>query len=100
MVDEFDGYIRQYSANWKFERIAMLDLLILRIAICEFIHFFDVPPKVTIDEAIELAKRFSTYKSSGFINGILDAVLLELRDKSIVVKKGRGTRDKMEKKKS
>ena len=91
--DEFDGYIRQYSANWQFERIALLDLLILRIAICEFTHFFDVPPKVTIDEAIELAKRFSTYKSSGFINGILDAVLLELKDKSIVIKKGRGTRD-------
>ena len=96
--DEFDVYIRRYSTNWKFERIAMLDLLIMRIAICEFIHFFDVPPKVTIDEAIELAKRFSTFKSSGFINGILDAVLLELKQKNIVVKKGRGKRNKTDKK--
>ncbi|MBN1558662.1 transcription antitermination factor NusB [candidate division KSB1 bacterium] len=91
--DDLDGYIRRYSTNWKFERIAMLDLIILRIAICEFMHFVDVPPKVTIDEAIELAKRFSTYKSSGFINGILDAVLLELKEKNIVVKKGRGMQD-------
>ncbi|MBN1466630.1 transcription antitermination factor NusB [candidate division KSB1 bacterium] len=91
--DDFDSYIRRYSTNWKFERIAVLDLIILRIAICEFINFYDIPPKVTIDEAIELAKRFSTYKSSGFINGILDAVLLELKEKNIFVKKGRGTHD-------
>ena len=91
--DDFDSYIRLYSTNWKFERIAMLDLIILRIAICEFLNFMDVPPKVTIDEAIELAKRFSTYKSSSFINGILDAVLLELKEKNIIVKKGRGMQE-------
>lgn len=85
-----DSYIKRHSANWRFERIAVIDLIILRIAICEFMHFFDVPPKVTIDEAIELAKRYSTYKSSGYINGILDTILLELQEEGHVVKTGRG----------
>lgn len=98
--NEFDGYIRRHSANWRYERIAVIDLLILRIAICEFIHFFDVPPKVTIDEALELAKRFSTHKSSGYINGILDAVLIELKEKNLVAKSGRGTLDRQSRKKT
>ena len=97
--DEFNSFIRKFSANWKFERIAVLDLIIMRIAICEFLHFQDVPPKVSIDEAIELAKRFSTNKSSGFINGILDAILLDLKKKEMVVKTGRGKMDKHQTKK-
>jgi len=88
--EEFDAYIQKFSANWKFERIAILDLIIMRMALCEFLHFFDIPPKVSIDEAIELAKIFSTYKSGGFINGILDAVLLDLKDTKQLVKTGRG----------
>jgi N utilization substance protein B len=95
-----DSYIKRHSANWRFERIAVIDLLILRIAICEFMNFFDVPPKVTIDEAIELAKRYSTYKSSGYINGILDAVLLDLKDEGHVIKTGRGRIGKKNKKQS
>jgi N utilization substance protein B len=95
-----DSYIKRHSANWRFERIAVIDLLILRIAICEFMHFFDVPPKVTIDEAIELAKRYSTYKSSGYINGILDAILLELKEEGHVLKTGRGRMAKKNKKKT
>ncbi len=97
--EEYDTYIKQYSANWRFERIAILDLIIMRIAICEFIHFYDVPPKVTIDEAIELAKLFSTYKSSGYINGILDAIYLDLKEKNMVIKTGRGRMEKHTKKK-
>ncbi len=94
-----DTYIKRHSANWRFERIAVIDLLILRIAVCEFIHFYDVPPKVTIDEALELAKRYSTYKSSGYINGILDAILLDLKEEGLVIKTGRGRRKKNKKKK-
>ena len=87
---ELDDYIRRYSANWKFERIALLDLIIMRVAICELLHFYDVPPKVSIDEALELAKKYSTYKSSGFINGILDAILLDLQKSNMIIKTGRG----------
>jgi N utilization substance protein B len=70
-----DNYIKEKSENWDFERIAILDRLVIRMAICEFLHFEDIPPKVSISEAIEIAKKFSTDDSSGFVNGILDAVL-------------------------
>lgn len=95
---ELDDYIQKYSANWKFERIALLDLIIMRIAICELLHFYDVPPKVSIDEALELAKKFSTYKSSGFINGILDAILLDLHKANLIIKTGRGKQTTPQKK--
>jgi len=95
---ELDEYIRKYSANWKFERIALLDLIIMRMAICELLNFYDVPPKVSIDEALELAKRYSTYKSSGFINGILDAILLDLKKSNMIIKTGRGKQTKPTKK--
>ena len=80
--DRLDKYIRRRSTNWDFSRIAVIDKIILRMAICEFLFFEDVPPKVSIDEAIELSKRYSTEKSSRFINGILDAVLAELEKKT------------------
>ncbi len=63
------------SKNWDFERIAIIDRLIIRMAICEFLFFDDIPPKVSISEAIEIAKKFSTDDSSAFVNGILDAIL-------------------------
>ncbi|MDO9547901.1 MAG: transcription antitermination factor NusB [Candidatus Marinimicrobia bacterium] len=72
---ELDQYIRAKSENWDFERIAVIDRLIIRMAICEFLYFDDIPPKVSISEAIEIAKKYSTDDSSAFVNGILDAVL-------------------------
>ena len=72
---ELDQYIKAKSENWDFDRIAVLDRLIIRMAICEFLYFDDIPPKVSISEAIEIAKKFSTDDSSAFVNGILDAVL-------------------------
>jgi transcription antitermination protein NusB len=88
--EELDEYIKRYSANWKFSRIAIVDLIVMRIAVCEFLYFYDVPPKVTIDEAIELVKQYSTQKSSGYVNGILDAILLELKEQNKLPKTGRG----------
>lgn len=78
--DELDEYIKEKSENWDFDRIAIVDRLILRMAICEFLYFDDIPPKVSISEAIEIAKNFSTDDSSAFVNGILDAVLHLLID--------------------
>lgn len=72
---DLDHYIKTKSENWDFERIAVIDRLIIRMAICEFLYFDDIPPKVSISEAIEIAKKFSTDDSSAFVNGILDAVL-------------------------
>ncbi|MFQ6604642.1 MAG: transcription antitermination factor NusB [Fidelibacterota bacterium] len=74
--------IRQFLENWRFERVARIDRLILILAISE-IHTIDtVPPKVSIAEAIEIAKIYSTDESPGFVNGILDAVYKEFNDKS------------------
>lgn len=73
-ADECDKLIDAYLQNWEFNRIALLDKLILRMAITEMLFIHDVPPKVAISEAIEIAKEFSTAESSGFVNGILDAV--------------------------
>ncbi len=76
--DEVDGAIRRYAQNWKFERIAKVDLSILRLAIHEMLHRMDIPPIVSINEAIELSKIFSNQDSKRFINGILDRMKTEL----------------------
>ncbi len=72
--DSCERLIKENLQNWEFSRIALLDKLILRMAITEMLFMHDVPPKVTITEAIEIAKEYSTSESSGFVNGILDAV--------------------------
>lgn len=88
-----DRVIRTKVANWDFKRIALLDRLILRMAICELMYFDEIPPKVTMNEAIELAKLFSTEKSGQFVNGVLDAVADELRQQGELHKSGRGLFD-------
>lgn len=85
-----DKIIRGKVANWDFKRIALLDRLILRMAICELIYFDEIPPKVTMNEAIELAKLFSTEKSGQFVNGVLDAVVDDLKLHGELHKSGRG----------
>jgi N utilization substance protein B len=89
-LQEFDEMIKKWAANWEFDRIAIIDKILLRIAICEFLYFEDIPPKVSIDEAIEIAKLYSTENSGRFVNGILDAILNDLEKKGDVQKKGRG----------
>lgn len=89
-MTEIDAVIGKHLENWDFERVALVDRILLRMAICEFISFDDIPPKVSINEAIEVAKRFSTSKSGKFINGILDAVLIELQQEGRLRKAGRG----------
>ncbi len=91
--DEYNDVVRKFSANWEFSRIALIDLIIMRMAICEFLHFYEIPPKVTIDESIELAKLFSTTKSGGYINGMLDSVLLDMKKRKQLVKSGRGMQE-------
>lgn len=88
--EEIDKIITAKVANWEFNRIAVIDKFLLRIGICELIYFEDIPPKVTINEAIEIAKNYSTEKSSKFINGVLDSVFEELISDKKLVKSGRG----------
>jgi N utilization substance protein B len=69
-----DEAIKGKLQNWDFNRVTLIDRLILELALVEMVHFDDVPPKVSISEAIEIAKIFSTEDSPGFINGVLDAL--------------------------
>ena len=75
---EVDELIKNRSKNWDFDRITLIDKLILRMALVEMIYIEEVPPKVSIAEGVEIAKQFSTEDSSSFINGILDAVYNEI----------------------
>ena len=71
-MSEIDGHIRGLAQNWDFERIAKIDLTILRVGIYEMLHRKDIPPVVSINEAINLSKQFSNADAKRFINGILD----------------------------
>jgi len=72
MQEALDRRIALVAENWKLNRIASIDRCILRLALYELLESDDVPPKVAINEAIEMAKRFSTSQSGGFVNGVLD----------------------------
>ena len=78
------------TPNWDSDRIAELDTIILKMAICEFLRFPSIPVKVTLNEYLELAKEYSTPKSSIFINGILDNLVKELQTSNRILKTGRG----------
>jgi N utilization substance protein B len=88
--EEYQEMIKKFSENWDFERLALMDILIMQMAITEAIHFPSIPAKVTLNEYIEISKYYSTEKSSYFINGILDKIFLMLRTDEKIKKTGRG----------
>ncbi|HZW40063.1 MAG: transcription antitermination factor NusB [Syntrophothermus sp.] len=90
---ELDDIMQNRISNWEMDRIALIDKLLIRIALCELIYFVDIPPKVSINESIEIAKLYSTAASGKFINGILDAVLNDMKEKGTINKSGRGLMD-------
>jgi transcription antitermination factor NusB len=73
--DEIDKMIQAVAQNWNISRMAVVDRNVLRLATYELVHCDDIPPKVAINEAIELGKRYSTQNSGAFINGILDKIM-------------------------
>ena len=75
--DEIDGIIKKYAAGWDFDRLVKMDKDILRIAISELLYIKEAPMKVVVDEALELAKKYSTDDSAAFINGILSKVIVD-----------------------
>ena len=79
---EIDNIIKKYAQNWDIHRMAVVDRNLLRFSIFELLYFESIPAKVTINEAIELAKAFGTKDSGRFINGILDRICKELKDKA------------------
>ena len=89
-VKDLDARIVHRVNNWEMNRIALIDKILLRMGICELLHFPDIPPKVSINESIEIAKDFSTSGSAKFINGILDAILADEKNEGKLNKSGRG----------
>ena len=87
---EIDKRLKSKTEHWEFHRIALIDKILLRMSLCELLFFPDIPPKVTINESIEIAKDYSTESSGTFINGIMDAILIELKREGLLKKTGRG----------
>ena len=79
MEQSTDALVVEHAKNWALQRMALVDKLLLRMAVTEFQAFEDIPPKVSMNEALELAKEFSTEPSSQFVNGVLDSVVYSLR---------------------
>ncbi len=88
--EEYVEYIKQNTRNWDLERIAFMDILIMQMAIAELVGFPSIPTKVTLNEYLEISKFYSTSKSNIFINGVLDKVVLQLREEGKIAKAGRG----------
>jgi transcription antitermination protein NusB len=80
--DEIDGYIERACEHWRLDRITYVDMGIMRLSVYEMLYSTDVPPKVAIDEAIELGKKYGSEDSREFINGVLDRIMKDhYRDK-------------------
>ena len=90
---EYEELIAQKTRNWDIDRIAITDRIAIEMAIAEMIRFSSIPVKVTINEYIELVKKYSTPKSKQFINGVLDVLSNELLDNGVIRKSGRGLID-------
>ncbi len=88
--EDLKKIVQQYTKNWDVDRLALIDMLIMEMAICEFVHFTSIPTKVTINECIELSKYYSTQKSRTFINGVLDNILKTMKETGEIKKAGRG----------
>jgi transcription antitermination factor NusB len=90
---EYEVTIGENTSNWERERIAIMDMLILKMALTEFYEFHSIPIKVTINEYIEISKYYSTPDSKRFINGLLDKMATKLKEDGSIVKTGRGLID-------
>ncbi|NOX36189.1 MAG: transcription antitermination factor NusB [Calditrichaeota bacterium] len=85
--DELDRLIEEHLKNWDLSRIAVLDRVLIRMALAEMLYFPDIPVEVTINEALEIGKDFCNLKSRRFINGILDSIYKDLRKRNVLIKK-------------
>jgi len=88
--DEYTAMIAPVATNWEVDRITVLDMVLMRMALCEILMFPTIPVKVTINEYIDISKDYSTPKSREFINGVLDKLMHRLRKEGKVLKTGRG----------
>jgi N utilization substance protein B len=84
--DAIDEHIKKHVKNWDFSRIAAVDRNVMRLAIYEMLHREDIPPVVSINEAVDIAKKFSTHDSGKFVNGVLDKIKGELMRPARIVR--------------
>ncbi len=82
--------IKPVLENWDSERVALIDMILIKMGVVEMVHFKTIPPKVTLNEYVELSKSYSTDKSKEFVNGVLDKLLKQLEANGRIVKEGRG----------
>ena len=87
---EYSEIIEKFTKNWEVDRLAKIDVILLKLAMTELDHMPNIPVKVTMNEYIDLSKYFSTPKSKSFINGVLDRVVSEWRESGRLEKSGRG----------
>jgi len=87
---DYQALIAERTKNWESERIALMDTILMKMAICELLNFPSIPVKVTINEYLDLSKDYSTPKSNSFINGILDKIMGDLKRTNSIKKIGRG----------
>lgn len=86
----FHQLISEKTRNWDADRIAMVDIILMKMALCEILHIPTVPVKVSINEYIDISKDYSTPNSKAFINGVIDKLVIELRKEGRIIKSGRG----------
>ncbi|MBX7202647.1 MAG: transcription antitermination factor NusB [Bacteroidia bacterium] len=86
----YEVEISRKAQNWESERVAKMDMILMKMAICELVEFTQIPVKVTLDEYIELSKAYSSPQSKTFINGILDKIVIEYKRENKIKKTGRG----------
>lgn len=91
--DELLDYIKPVLENWDHERLAIIDMILIKMALIEFMNFNTIPVKVSLNEYVEISKMYSTPKSKEFVNGILDKLLKKLQSENKIVKEGRGLID-------
>ena len=91
--EQYKQQIENVLKNWDAERVAVIDMILLKMAAAEFVLFPSIPTKVTINEYMEISKSYSTEKSKDFINGILDRLLKDLEEEGGIDKKGRGLQE-------
>jgi N utilization substance protein B len=92
--EEINRIITDHLKHWELRRVALIDRLLIQMGITELLYFPEIPPKATINKLIEIAKDYSTDESGKFINGLLHAVLTDLKERGVLEKTGRGLIDR------
>jgi N utilization substance protein B len=90
---EYEELIQTHTKNWELDRIASMDMLLMKMAIAEILHLKSVPVKVSLNEYIDISKEYSTPNSKTFVNGVLDKIILQLKNSGKIEKAGRGLKE-------